>query len=72
MWTVQLECDSRGQATVDVINLDTIARGAHLLPVYGSSRVPDDFSHHDALDSFYSFFVYHFIDHHAHELLTSS
>ena len=72
MWTVQLECDSRGQATVDVIDLDTIARGAHLLPVYGSSRVPDDFSHHDALDSFYSFFVNHFIDHHAHKLLTSS
>ena len=71
MWTVQLECDSNGQATVDVIYLDTIARGAHLLPVYGSSRVPDDFNYHDALDSFYSFFVNHFIDHHAHKFLTA-
>jgi hypothetical protein len=70
MWTVQLECDRRGQPTVEVINIDAIARGAHLLPIYGSSRVPDDFSHHDALDSYKSFFVNHFIDHHAHELIT--
>ena len=43
MWTVQLECDRRGQPTVEVINIDAIARGAHLLPIYGSSRVPDAF-----------------------------
>jgi hypothetical protein len=72
MWTVQLECDQRGEPTVQVISLDTIARGAHLLPVYGSTRVPDDFSHHDALDSFNSFFVNHFIDHHTHEFIGSS
>jgi hypothetical protein len=71
MWTVQLECDQRGEANVQVVPLETIARGAHLLPVYGSNRLPDDFSHHDALDSFYSFFVNHYIDHHAHEFITS-
>jgi hypothetical protein len=71
MWTVQLERDGRGQPTVDVIDLNTIARGAHLLPVFGSSRIPDDFSYHDALDSFNSFFVNHFIDHHAHEFITT-
>jgi hypothetical protein len=27
-----------------------IAQGAHLLPIYGFSWVPDDFSHHDTLD----------------------
>ncbi|KAF8905959.1 hypothetical protein CPB84DRAFT_1813943 [Gymnopilus junonius] len=37
--------------------------GAHLLPVYGSQRLPEDFTHHDALDSFRSFFVNHYIDH---------
>ena len=72
MWTVQLERDRQGQPTVEVIDIDAIARGAHLLPVYGSSRVPDDFSHHDALDSFNSFFVNHFIDHHAHEFINMS
>lgn len=69
MWTVQLECD-RGIPTLQVIEIDAIARGAHLLPVYGSTRVPDDFSHHDALDSFNSFFVNHFVDHHTHEFIT--
>jgi hypothetical protein len=70
MWTVHLECDRRGQPTVEVIDIDAIARGAHLLPIYGSSRVPDDFSHHDALHSYNSFFVNHYIDHHAHEFIT--
>ena len=70
MWSVQLECNQRGQPTVKVIDIDAIAQGAHLLPIYGSSQVPDNFSHHDALDSFYSFFVNHFIDHHAHEFIT--
>ena len=72
MWTVQLECDRKGEPNVQVIPLETIARGAHLLLVYGSMRIPDDFSHHDALDSFNSFFVNHFIDHHAHAFVTSS
>ena len=67
-----MECDRYGQATVDVINIDSIARGVHLLPVYGSSRVPDDFNYHNALDSFNSFFVNHYIDHHTHEFITMS
>jgi hypothetical protein len=71
MWTVQSERDQKGEPTVQVIPLETIARGAHLLPIYGSTRVPDDFSHHDALDSFNAFFVNHFVDHHAHEFITS-
>lgn len=69
MWTVNLECDRRGRPTVEVIDVDSIARGAHLLPIYGASRVPDNFSYHDALDSFNSFFVNHFVDHHAHEFI---
>lgn len=71
MWTVQLECDRRGEPTVEVINIDSIARGAHLLPVFGSSRVPDDFSYHESLDRFNSFFVNQFIDQHAHEFITT-
>ena len=70
MWTVQMEHDRHGQLTIEVIDVDSIARGAHLLPIYGSSWVPNDFSHHNALDSFNSFFVNHYIDHHAHEFIT--
>lgn len=71
MWTVQPEHDRKGEPTIQVIPLETIVRGAHLLPVYGSARVPDDFSHHDALNSFNAFFVNHFVDHHVHELISS-
>ena len=53
-----------------VIDTDTIARAAHLLPVFGSDRVPEAFSHHNTLDSFNSFFVNHYVDHHTHEFLT--
>ena len=70
MWTMQMEHDRHGQPTIEIIDVDSIARGAHLLPIYGSSRVPDDFSHQDTLDSFNSFFVNHFIDHHTHEFIT--
>lgn len=68
---VDLEHDWTGVPTMQVIAVDTIARAAHLLPIYGSSRVPDDLSHHDVLDRYRSFFVNHFIDHHAHEFITT-
>jgi hypothetical protein len=73
MWTVQLEHDELGERpTFQVIDINSIARGAHLLPVYGSSRVPEDFIHHDALDRFQSFFVNKFVDHHTFEFLGDS
>ncbi|KAN0128104.1 hypothetical protein V8E53_014085 [Lactarius tabidus] len=69
MWTVRQEVDRRGEPTLEVIYLDSIAWAAHLLPVYGQSRIPEDFDHHTALDSFNSFFVNHYVDHHAHEFI---
>lgn len=71
MWTVHLERNRRtGHPVYQVINIDAIARAAHLLPVFGSDRVPEDFDHNYSLDSFKSFFVNHYVDHHAHEFLT--
>ena len=69
MWTVTQERDCRGKPTCEVIHIDSIARVAHLLPIYGSSRVPEDFDYHDALDAYNAFFVNHFIDNHAHEFI---
>ncbi|KAN0134193.1 hypothetical protein V8E53_007965, partial [Lactarius tabidus] len=69
MWTVRQEIDRRGEPTLEVIHLDSIARAAHLLPVYRQSRIPEDFDHHTALDSFNSFFVNHYVDHHAHKFI---
>jgi len=71
MWTVRLECSRGGQAVVNVINVDSIVRGAHLLPIYGNLPVPERFSHFDALATYKSFFVNHFTDHHTFELILS-
>ncbi|KAH8977241.1 hypothetical protein EDB86DRAFT_3067928 [Lactarius hatsudake] len=69
MWVVKQELDRRGQPTLEVIHVDSIARAAHLLPIYGDSRVPENFHYHCALDSYRTFFVNHYVDHHAHEFI---
>ncbi|KAF8259888.1 hypothetical protein EI94DRAFT_1773823 [Lactarius quietus] len=70
MWVVKPELDRHGEPMLEVIHLDSIARAAHLVPIYGQSWVPEDFNYHDALDTFNSFFVNHYIDHHAHEFIS--
>jgi len=71
MWTVHLEQSRQTRQPVyQVIDTDTIAQGAHLLPVFSSDRVLEGFDHHNSLDSFNSFFINHYIDHHVHEFLT--
>ncbi|KAI9435153.1 hypothetical protein H4582DRAFT_1817832 [Lactarius indigo] len=69
MWVVKQELDRHGQPTLEVIHVDSIARAAHLLPVYGDSRVPENFHYYHALDTYHSFFVNHYVDHHAHEFI---
>ncbi|KAJ7102682.1 hypothetical protein C8R43DRAFT_1092270 [Mycena crocata] len=49
--------------------LDSIARGVHLLPVYGSAILPENFEYSYSLDSFRAFFFNRYADHHMHELL---
>ncbi|KAF8809249.1 hypothetical protein BYT27DRAFT_7222511 [Phlegmacium glaucopus] len=70
MWSVSLELDDDGMPTYQVIDAQSIARGAHLLPVFGSEALPEPFDYRSALDSFNSFFINRFIDHHAHEFLS--
>jgi len=69
MWVVRLERIRGGDPLLDVISAKSIVRGAHLLPVHGNSRVPERFSHFNALSSYKSFFVNHFADHHTEELI---
>ena len=69
MWTVTQERDSRGKPTSEVIHIYLIARAAHLLLIYGTSQVPEDFIYHHALDAYNTFFVNHFIDHYTHEFI---
>ncbi|KAF9456708.1 hypothetical protein BDZ94DRAFT_1346445 [Collybia nuda] len=57
--------------SLDIMHLDSITRGAHLLPIYGSGFLPEDFHYTASLDTFRAYFVNHYIDHHVHEFLTS-
>ncbi|KAH9020564.1 hypothetical protein EDB85DRAFT_2075668 [Lactarius pseudohatsudake] len=52
----------------DIIHLDTILWAAHLLPVFGSECVSRTLSCTDTLDTFSSFYVNKYVDHHAFEI----
>ncbi|KAJ7809240.1 hypothetical protein B0H14DRAFT_3090933 [Mycena olivaceomarginata] len=70
MWVVTPEVERNCHPTLAVLHLDCIARAAHLLPVYGSELLPDDFHFSYSLDSFRAFFVNRYTDHHTHEFLS--
>lgn len=69
MWVVWPEYQGNGHCTLSFIPLDSIARAAHLLPIYGSSFLPKDFHFADSLDVFLTYFVNPYIDHHSNEFL---
>jgi len=68
MWVVQPEFEGNGCWTLS-IHLDCVARAAHLLPVYGSSFLPENFHFVDSLDLFRAYFINSYIDHHNNEFL---
>lgn len=68
-WVVKPEFTHNGQRHLAVIHLDCIARGAHLIGVYGSAFLPDDFHFSFSLDVFHSYYVNTYADHHTHEFL---
>ena len=70
LWVVKPKY-TNGHQNLAVIHLDTIARGAHLIGVYGSSFLPEGFHFSHSLDLFRAYFVNCFADHHTHEFLTS-
>ncbi|KAJ7470114.1 hypothetical protein B0H11DRAFT_1730665 [Mycena galericulata] len=73
MWVVTPETHygprNRKVKTLAIVPLDCIARAAHLLPIYGSALLPEDFHFSYSLDVFRSFYVNRYIDHHAFEFL---
>ncbi|KAF7359961.1 hypothetical protein MVEN_00723000 [Mycena venus] len=69
MWVVELE-RQRGIPTMAIIPIDAIARAAHLIPVYGTAALPEDFHFSDSLDAFNTYFVNWYADHHMHEFLS--
>ncbi|KAJ7687361.1 hypothetical protein B0H17DRAFT_1069971 [Mycena rosella] len=69
MWVVTPDTLDDGTKSLAVIDLDCIARAAHLLPVYGSAILPEDFHFSFSLDVFRAFFVNRYADHHTHEFI---
>jgi hypothetical protein len=68
LWVVKPEFMGNHRS-VAVVHLDSIVRGAHLLPIYGSNPLPEDFDFAFSLDVFHAFFVNQYVDHHTHEFI---
>ncbi|KAG6807142.1 hypothetical protein H0H92_008634 [Tricholoma furcatifolium] len=68
LWVVVPDLDANGDRIKEVINLDAIVRGAHLIGRAGDSLVPHQLRYVDSLDVFREFYVNKYIDHHSHEI----
>ncbi|KAJ7234817.1 hypothetical protein C8J57DRAFT_1574522, partial [Mycena rebaudengoi] len=56
MWVVEPEVERR-EPSLAIVKMDCIARAAHLLPVYGSAALPEEFHFSYSLDAFNRYFV---------------
>lgn len=70
LWVVQPELDGNRRRRLGVVHLECVIRGAHLLPVYGPSFLPENFHFSDSLDAFRAYFVNRFVDHHTHAFIS--
>uniref|UniRef100_D8QGA0 C2H2-type domain-containing protein n=1 Tax=Schizophyllum commune (strain H4-8 / FGSC 9210) TaxID=578458 RepID=D8QGA0_SCHCM len=68
LWMVEPDIDETGERIMDVIHVDAILRGAHLIGAAGGQEIPLRFSHLNSLDCFKAFFVNKYADHHAFEI----
>jgi hypothetical protein len=68
MWVVEPDFNTDGSPLMSIIHLDCILRAAHLIGVCSNDFLPKDLSFHHSLDTFRSFYVNKFIDHHAFEI----
>jgi hypothetical protein len=67
MWIVQPEVCGDGAPFKGIIHIDCIMRAAHLIGVYRTAHIPRQWTLHDSLDVFDSYYVNKYIDHHAFE-----
>ena len=68
MWRVKPDIRRHGRL-MSVIHLNAFLRGVHLLPIFGSDFLPINFDYTQTLDAFQAYYVNHFADHHAHEII---
>ncbi|TFK59591.1 hypothetical protein BDN72DRAFT_905705 [Pluteus cervinus] len=68
MWRIKPDYHQDGTPVLGVVSVDAIYRGAHLIGCAGDEFLPKDFDKSESLDSFKSFYVNKYADHHAHEI----
>lgn len=59
-----------GCRNMAVISVDSIVRAAHLLPIFDDTRLDHSWNYTHSLNLFKAFYLNHFIDPHAYELIT--
>ena len=62
MWMVAPSFIDKSE-NLTVIHIDTIVRGAHLLPIFGHQPIPPSVSFYNSLDVYRGFYVNGFADH---------
>lgn len=67
MWVVEPDFNDDGTRFCSVIHINTIMRGAHLIPAYGPAFIPPEITFANSLDAFRGFYVSKFADYHAHQ-----
>ncbi|KAG2134177.1 uncharacterized protein EDB93DRAFT_1242713 [Suillus bovinus] len=68
MYMVVPSFDEDSSPNMSIIHIDSIVRGAHLLPIFSTQFVPRGLQFHHFLDVFRGFYINQFIDHHSFEL----
>jgi hypothetical protein len=70
MWIVKPQYSPNGSASIGFISMERIVRACHLIPVYGTRKVPPRMDPHKSLASYKSYYLNKYIDHHAFEILS--
>ena len=69
MWVVEPEYNVDRTPSLAVIDIDTIYRSAHLIPVFPKTSIPYSQNYSETLDNYENFYVNKYADINSHELL---
>jgi hypothetical protein len=69
MWKVRPRLGECDMWVLELIPLDTVVRGCHLIPVYGDDAVPEKYHFSHAHLDFRSFYLNHYADYHSFEVI---
>ena len=69
LWVVEPEYTRHRYRNMGIVHLDSVVRGAHLLPRFPSNtQLPREIDYIHTLDVYRSFYVNKYVDHHAFEI----